>query len=46
MDIDIAILSNSVKSPDSLFKQPGIQRQIIEYKMMGKLKIASFAANL
>jgi len=46
MDLDVGGLTDSVQSPDALFEQFRIQRQVKQDQMLRELKIASFAADL
>ena len=45
MDADRIGLTYPVETPDALFQQVRIQREIKQHQMMGELKVTAFTAN-
>ena len=39
-------LADTIKSADALFEQVRVERQVEQYQVMCKLKVASFTADL
>ena len=45
MDLDVVLLPDPIKTPDPLFKQFRIQREVKQHQMTAELKIPAFAAD-
>ena len=46
MDFHVALLTDPVQPADALFQQVGIERQVEQDQVMGKLEVAALAADL